>query len=284
MFFVPGNNPGKIVKAEIYKSDCIIYDLEDSVSIFEKDSARILVRNALKANRPNCRVGIRINAADSAYYKDDLDEMVPLAPDFIRLPKTETADDIRNLDEIISMLEAENNIAAGTVKIVATIETALGVTNAYRIASASKRMLAIGLGAEDFRTDMNMERSEDASEILFARNLISLAAHSAGIKAIDYVFSNITNVEGFRADVKLGKSLGFCGKSVVHPSQIPIVHEIYTPTKEEIEQTKKILQAYEGALRDASGVVSLDGKMIDKPMVTRAMAVLAYAKASGIEV
>lgn len=284
MFFVPGNNPGKIVKAEIYKSDCIIYDLEDSVSIFEKDSARILVRNALKANRPNCRVGIRINAADSAYYKDDLDEMVPLAPDFIRLPKTETADDIRNLDEIISMLEAENNIAAGTVKIVATIETALGVTNAYRIASASKRMLAIGLGAEDFRTDMNMERSEDASEILFARNLISLAAHSAGIKAIDYVFSNITNVEGFRADVKLGKRLGFCGKSVVHPSQIPIVHEIYTPTKEEIEQTKKILQAYEGALRDASGVVSLDGKMIDKPMVTRAMAVLAYAKASGIEV
>ena len=284
MFFVPGNNPSKIIKAEIYKPDCIIYDLEDAVSIFEKDSARILVRHALEYNRPNCRVGIRVNAADSPYYKEDVRTLVPLGPDFIRLPKTETADDIRSLDELITTLEAENLMEVGTVKIVATIETALGVINAYKIASASKRMLAIGLSAEDFRTDMRMERSEDGSEILFARNMISLAAHSAGIMPIDYVYSNINNEEGFRDDVRFGKKLGYSGKSVIHPNQIAIVHEIYTPSAVEIEQTKKILKAYEIALKEASGVIALDGKMIDKPMVTRAMAILAYAKAAGIEV
>ena len=271
MFFVPGNDPKKIIGAEIYRPDCIIYDLEDSVSIFEKDSARILVKYALQYNRPDCRVGIRINQADSPYYEDDVSSMVPLQPDFLRLPKAETAEDIKKLDVLIT-------------KIVASIETALGVVNSYKIASASKRMLAIGLGAEDFRTDMRMERSEDASEILFARNLISLNAHATGIMAMDYVYSNIKNIEGFRADVKLGKQLGYTGKSVVHPNQIGVVHELYTPTIKEIESAKEILNAYEDALKNASGVTSLNGKMIDKPMVTRAMSILSYAKAAGMEV
>ena len=193
MFFVPGNDPKKIIGAEIYRPDCIIYDLEDSVSIFEKDSARILVKYALQYNRPDCRVGIRINQADSPYYEDDVSSMVPLQPDFLRLPKAETAEDIKKLDVLITEIEEKHAIEIGAVKIVASIETALGVVNSYKIASASKRMLAIGLGAEDFRTDMRMERSEDASEILFARNLISLNAHATGIMAMDYVYSNIKN-------------------------------------------------------------------------------------------
>ena len=284
MFFVPGNDPKKIIGAEIYRPDCIIYDLEDSVSIFEKDSARILVKYALQYNRPDCRVGIRINQADSPYYEDDVSSMVPLQPDFLRLPKAETAEDIKKLDGLITEIEEKHAIEIGAVKIVASIETALGVVNSYKIASASKRMLAIGLGAEDFRTDMRMERSEDASEILFARNLISLNAHATGIMAMDYVYSNIKNIEGFRADVKLGKQLGYTGKSVVHPNQIGVVHELYTPTIKEIESAKEILNAYEDALKNASGVTSLNGKMIDKPMVTRAMSILSYAKAAGMEV
>ena len=131
---------------------------------------------------------------------------------------------------------------------------------------------------------MRMERSEDASEILFARNLISLNAHAAGIMAMDYVYSNIKNTEGFRDDVKLGKQLGYTGKSVVHPNQIGVVHALYTPTIKEIESAKEILNAYEDALKNASGVTSLNGKMIDKPMVTRAMSILSYAKAAGMEV
>lgn len=284
MLFVPGNNPKKIVGAEVYGADCIIYDLEDSVSVFEKDSARILVKYALRYNRPECRIGIRINQSDTPYYKEDVECMVPLKPDFLRLPKAECAEDIINLDRLITKTEKEFGIPEGTVKIVASIENALGVMNSYKIASASKRMLAIGLGSEDFRTDMGMQRSESAEEILFARNLIALHAHAANIKAMDYVYSNFKNEEGFRADTLLGKKLGYTGKSVVHPSQVSIVHEIYTPSEEEIDNAKAIFAAYEDALKCGSGVTSLNGKMIDKPMVTRAMAVLSSAKAAGMEV
>ncbi len=284
MLFVPGNNPKKIIGAEVYGADCIIYDLEDSVSVFEKDSARILVKYALRYNRPECRIGIRINQSDTPYYKEDVECMVPLKPDFLRLPKAECAEDIINLDRLITKTEKEFDIPEGSVKIVASIENALGVMNSYKIASASKRMLAIGLGAEDFRTDMGMQRSERAEEILFARNLIALHAHAANIKAMDYVYSNFKNEEGFRADTLLGKKLGYTGKSVVHPSQVSIVHEIYTPSEEEIDNAKAIFAAYEDALKCGSGVTSLNGKMIDKPMVTRAMAVLSSAKAAGMEV
>lgn len=284
MLFVPGNNPKKIVGAEVYGADCIIYDLEDSVSVFEKDSARILVKYALRYNRPECRIGIRINQSDTPYYKEDVECMVPLKPDFLRLPKAECAEDIINLDRLITKTEKEFDIPEGSVKIVASIENALGVMNSYKIASASKRILAIGLGAEDFRTDMGMQRSESAEEILFARNLIALHAHAANIKAMDYVYSNFKNEEGFRADTLLGKKLGYTGKSVVHPSQVSIVHEIYTPSEEEIDNAKAIFAAYEEALKCGSGVTSLNGKMIDKPMVTRAMAVLSSAKAAGMEV
>ena len=209
MLFVPGNNPKKIIGAEVYGADCIIYDLEDSVSVFEKDSARILVKYALRYNRPECRIGIRINQSDTPYYKEDVECMVPLKPDFLRLPKAECAEDIINLDRLITKTEKEFDIPEGSVKIVASIENALGVMNSYKIASASKRMLAIGLGAEDFRTDMGMQRSESAEEILFARNLIALHAHAANIKAMDYVYSNFKNEEGFRADTLLGKKLGY---------------------------------------------------------------------------
>lgn len=284
MFFVPGNSPSKIAKAEVYGADCLIFDLEDAVSIYEKDAARDLIRTFLSSYRPNCRIGVRINSQDSPYYEEDVKTMVPLKPDFLRLPKSETAENMQALDQLITKYEKANNIEVGTVKIVATIETALGVYNAYQIATGSKRVIGIGLGAEDFRTDMCMSRSEDGTEILFARNQISLAAHAAGVMPLDYVYSNFKNAEGFTADVKYGKMLGFTCKSVIHPSQIPLVHAVYDPTDKEIEDAKAVLAVYEEALAKASGVIALNGKMIDMPMVARAKAVLAYAKAAGKEI
>ena len=285
LLFVPGNNPAQMVKAEIYGADCVIFDLEDAVSIYEKDAARDLVKHYLAEIRPDsCRIGVRINAQDTPYYEQDVRSMVPVKPDFLRLPKSETAENIRQLDKLITECEKEHGIEAGSIKIIATIETALGVYNAYQIASASPRMIAIGLGAEDFRTDMRMSRSEDGQEILFARNLISLAAHAAKVMPLDYVYSNITNEEGFIADVKFGKMLGFTGKSVIHPSQVPLVHAVYTPEDKEIAQAKKIVAAYEAAMAKSSGVVALDGKMIDMPIVVRAQNTLEYAKASGKEI
>ncbi len=284
MFFVPGNDPKKIIGAEIYQSDCIIYDLEDSVSVYEKDSARILVKYALQNIRPDCRIGVRINGNDTPFYAEDVACMVPLQPDFLRLPKSETAEDVQRLDREISQLEAANNMEPGSVKIVASIESAFGMRNAYEIATASSRVLAICLGAEDFRTDMGVQRTEGAEEILFARSMLAFNAHAAGVKAMDYIFSNVKNEEGFREDVKRGKILGFTGKSVIHPDQISIVQEIYTPTAQEIENAQAVLAAYEEAMRNASGVVSLNGKMIDAPIVKRASNVIACAKAIGIEV
>lgn len=278
MFFVPGNSPGKIVKAEIYGADCVIYDLEDAVSVYEKDAARDLLKRFLSSYRPNCRIGIRINGQETLYYEEDVQAMVPLKPDFLRLPKAEKPENIQKLDELITKIEGENQIPEGTIKIIATIETALGVYNAYNIASASKRLIGIGLGAEDFRTDMRMSRSEDAREIFFARNQISLCAHAAGVMALDYVNSNFEDKEAFKKDVALGKMLGFTCKSCIHPSQIPLVHEVYTPTKNEVEYSERVVKVYEEALSNASGVIALDGKMIDMPIVTRAKAILSYAE------
>ncbi len=285
LLFVPGNNPGQLVKAEIYGADSVIFDLEDAVSVHEKDAARDLVRHYLLAMRPdNCRVGIRINAQDTPYYEEDVRAMVPLKPDFLRLPKSETADNIQKLDALITECEKKAGIEVGYVKIIATIETALGVYNAFQIAKGSPRVIAIGLGAEDFRTDMKMTRSDDGQEILFARNLISLSAHAAGVMPLDYVYSNFANTEGFTADVKFGKMLGFTGKSVIHPSQVPLVHEVYDPTDKEIEHAKRVVAAYNEAMARNAGVVALDGKMIDMPIVTRAKNTLEYAKASGKEI
>ena len=284
LLFVPGNNPGQMVKAEIYGTDCVIFDLEDAVSIYEKDAARDLVKYYLTELRPEtCRIGVRINAQDTPYYEQDVRSMVPVKPDFLRLPKSETAENMQKLDALITECEKEEGMEEGSVKIIATIETALGVYNAYQIAKASPRVIAIGLGAEDFRTDMRMTRSEDGQEILFARNMISLAAHAAGVLPLDYVYSNFKNEEGFIADVRFGKMLGFTGKSIIHPSQVPLVHDVFTPTDKEIEQAKKVVAAYEEAMSKASGVVALDGKMIDTPIVVRAQNTLEYAKVSGKE-
>ena len=285
LLFVPGNNPAQMVKAEIYGADSVIFDLEDAVSVHEKDAARDLVRHYLLTMRPdNCRVGIRINAQDTPYYEEDVRAMVPLQPDFLRLPKSETAENMQKLDALITECEKDAGIETGSIKIIATIETALGVYNAYQIAKGSPRVIAIGLGAEDFRTDMRMTRSDDGREILFARNLISLSAHAAGVMPLDYVYSNFKNTEGFSEDVKFGKMLGFTGKSVIHPSQVPLVHQVYTPSDEEIARAKKVVAAYDDAMAKSSGVVALDGKMIDMPIVTRAKNTLEYAKASGKEI
>lgn len=283
MLFVPGNDPGKMVKAEIYQPDCIIYDLEDAVTVSEKDAARILVRHALRELQPDCRVGVRVNPLHTPFGLADVAAVAPLAPDFIRLPKAESADQIQRLDHLLTRIEEQEGLAKNGIKIVATIETALGVLRAHEIAAAP-RMLAVGLGAEDFCTDMKTARSADSAEIALARAMIVMAAHAAGILAMDVVYSRIQDEAGFRKDVKIGKQLGYTGKSVVHPAQIGIVHELYAPSTEEIMQAKEILAAYKQASAEASGVISLHGKMIDAPMVTRARYILDYAKASGIEV
>ena len=278
MLFVPGNNPAMVKDAHIYGSDSLIFDLEDSVSPGEKDAARLLVRCSLEAldYGPTERV-VRINALDTPWAGEDIRAMVAAGIEVVRLPKTESAEDIRKLEGLVAEAERTFGRPAGSVRLMAALESPLAVINAYEIAKASPRMVAIALSAEDYVTCLKTTRSREGVELAEARGRIVIAAKAAGIMAIDTVFSDVADEEGFAREVALVKQMGFDGKSVINPNQIPVVHAAYLPRKEEVLKARRILQAAEEAEARGSGVTSLDGKMIDKPIVERARRVLELA-------
>lgn len=285
MLYVPGNNSGMVKDAHIYRSDSIMFDLEDSVSLREKDAARFLVFNALKTLfYGEIEKVVRINGLDGPFGREDVRAMVAAGVDAIRLPKTETPEDIRQVEQVVEEAERRCGRPVGSTKLMAAIESAKGILNAREIALSSPRLTAIAIGAEDYVTDLHTSRSPEGTEIFVARSLLVMAARAAGIMAIDTVFGDVNNEEGFIRETKLAKQLGFDGKSVIHPLQIPLVNAIYTPTKEEIDRALRITAAIQEAEARGSGVVSVDGKMVDKPIVERALRNLALARASGIEI
>lgn len=280
MMFVPGANAAMLRDAPLYGADSIMFDLEDAVSLKEKDAARVLVHFALKTfDYSSVETVVRINGLETTG-AEDIEAVVLAGVNVIRLPKTETAQDIRAVDEHITQVEAANGIPVGTTKMMAAIESAEGVLNAREIAAASERLIGIALGAEDYVTNLKTKRYPDGQELFFARSMILHAARTAGIAAIDTVYSDVDNVEGFQAETRLIKQLGFDGKSVINPRQIPLVHAIYAPSEKEIQNAKEVVWAIREAEAKGSGVISLNGKMIDKPIVERAERVLALAKAA----
>ncbi len=283
MMYVPGNHPGMVRDAHIYGADSIMFDLEDSVSIHEKDAARFLVYHALTSiDYEGVETVVRINGLDTPYGQEDLEAIVRAQPDIIRLPKTETAQDVIEIEKAIEKIEIQAGITVGTIKLMAAVESALGIINAYEIATSSKRLIGIAIGAEDFVTDLKTSRSIEGIELLTARSQLLMAARAAGIYAIDTVFSDVNDEAGFIEEVKLIKQLGFDGKSVINPRQIDAVHDVYTPSQKEIEKSIRIIEASEEALQKGSGVVSLNGKMVDKPIIERAQRVLLLAQAAGV--
>jgi citrate lyase subunit beta/citryl-CoA lyase len=282
MLYVPGNNAGMVRDAGIYKADCIMFDLEDSVSINEKDSARFLVFQALTGlSYPGKELAVRINDPRSQEGKDDLEAIVRTRKAVIRLPKTETADDVIYCASLIESIEKQIGVETGSTRMMAAVESAAGVLNAKEIALASKRLTGIAIGAEDYVTDLKTTRSPEGIELLFGRSMVLLAARAAGIDAIDTVYSDVNNEEGLRKETTLIRQLGFDGKSIINPRQIKIVHEVFTPSEKEIKNALAVLAAILEAERKGSGVISLNGKMIDKPVVTRAENVLNLARAAG---
>lgn len=284
MMFVPGANPAMLRDAILYGADSIMFDLEDAVSMKEKDSARLLVYSALKTfDYQSVETVVRINELSSGG-RQDIEAMILGGINVIRLPKTETSDDIRAVDAAIESVESHYQIPVGTTKMMAAIESAEGVLNAREIAIASNRMIGIALGAEDYVTSQKTRRYPDGQELFFARNYILHAARAAGIAAIDTVYSDVDNEDGLRQEASLIKQLGFDGKSVINPRQIPIINAIYAPTQAEIQNAKEVLAAIEEAESKGSGVIAINGKMVDKPIVERAYRVLAMAKAANMEV
>ena len=280
MMFVPGANAAMLRDAPLYGADSIMFDLEDAVSLKEKDSARVLVHSALKTfDYGNIEIVVRINALDAGG-AEDIEAMVLAGVDVIRLPKTETAQDIIDVEAVITEVEQQNDIPVGTTKMMAAIESAEGVLNAPAIAKSSTRLIGIALGAEDYVTNMKTRRHPDGRELFFARSMILHAARAAGIAAIDTVYSDVDNTEGFEAEVRLIKQLGFDGKSVINPRQIPLVNTIYAPTEKEIQNAKEVIWGIREAEAKGSGVISVNGKMVDKPIVERAERVIALALAA----
>ncbi|PKL14242.1 MAG: citrate lyase subunit beta [Spirochaetae bacterium HGW-Spirochaetae-8] len=283
MLYVPGNNAGMIRDAAIYQADSIMFDLEDSVSYREKDAARLLVFYSLRTlDFEGIETVVRINGLDTPYGREDIKAMVKARPFAIRLPKTETAQDVLDVEALIAVEEQKNGIPVGTTRMMAAIESPLGVLNAYAIATSSKRLIGIAIGAEDYVTSMKTSRSPDGIELMFARGMLVTAARAAGIGAFDTVYSDLNNEEGLRKEVELIKQLGFDGKSIISPRQISIVHDVFNPTPKQIANARMVLQAIEEARAKGSGVIALNGKMIDKPIVDRAMHTLDLAIASGL--
>lgn len=279
MLFVPGNNPAMVKDAHIYGSDSIIFDLEDAVSPFEKDAARLLVKCSLEAlDYGTTERVVRPNSLDSPWVEEDIRVMVAAGIEVVRLPKTETPADIRKLEEMVAAAEKASGRPEGSVRLMAALEGPLAVINAYDIAIASPRMVAIALSAEDFVTSMKTTRSKEGVELAEARGRIVIAAKAAGIMAIDTVFADVADELGFAKEVALIKQLGFDGKSVINPNQIAPVHAAFAPKKEEILKARRVLEAAQEAEQRGSGVASLDGKMIDKPIVERARRVLELAR------
>ncbi len=282
MMYVPGNNPAMLADATVYGADSIMFDLEDSVALSEKDTARWLVYEMVKTgDYSDTEIVVRINGLDSPFGQKDIEAMVRAGVDVIRLPKTDSREDVLAVENIIASVEEKIGRPVGSTLMMAAIESPLGIINAYEIATASKRLIGIAIGAEDFVTSMKTKRSPQGVELISARGQLVIAARAAGIAALDTVYSDVENEEGFLAEVNLIKQLGFDGKSVINPRQISLVHEAFKPTDTEIYEAKQIMMAIDEATEKGSGVISLNGKMIDKPIVERAQRVLELAGING---
>ncbi|NMB44096.1 MAG: CoA ester lyase [Clostridiales bacterium] len=281
MLFMPGNNAGMLLNADALGADSVILDLEDAVSPAEKDAARILVRNALKyLNYRDCEVVIRINSIDTDFWKKDLDEIIPFRPDFIMPPKINSKEDIEIVASYMEEVEKRHDIKEAT-PIIALIETALGVENAYEIARSSDRVIGIFLGAEDLTADLRCERTKEGAEILYARGRMVMAARAANIAVYDTPFTDVNDDEGLIKDSEFAKSLGFSGKAAISPRHVMAINEVFSPSLEEIEYAREVMDTIREAEEQGKGAVSLRGKMIDAPIVERARQTLEMAEAIG---
>jgi citrate lyase subunit beta/citryl-CoA lyase len=276
--YLPGNNPKLMINAGIYGSNGIILDLEDSVAPDRKNEARLLVRNALRAiDFYGAERMVRINQLP--YGLDDLAFCVPHQVNLILIPKCENSDQVVKVDEKISELLGNKN---STIHLLPIIESAAGLMNAFAIARASENVVALAIGLEDYTADIGVQRTAEGKESLFARSTIVNAAVAAGIPPLDSVFSDIGNMEALASAADESKSLGFTGMGCIHPRQVSVIRERFMPTPQEIERSKKIVLAFDKAAHEGSGVVALDSKMIDMPVVKRSLKVIEKAVNAGL--
>jgi citrate lyase subunit beta / citryl-CoA lyase len=274
--YLPGSEPKYFINASLHGPDAIILDLEDSVHHAEKDAARILVRNALRAvDFGKCERMVRINQLPMGL--EDLAEIVPESPDLLLLPKTELPEQVAETDRMIGELKGRYGITR-PIWLMPILESALGIENASAIAQASKNVVALTIGLEDYTADLGVVKTPEGSESLYARSRLVNTSRGVGVQAIDSVFGDVGDMEGLRRWAENSRAMGFEGMGCIHPGQIPVIHAAFAPSLAEIEKATKIVAAFEEAQQRGLSVVSLGSKMIDPPVVQRAQKLVELAK------
>lgn len=283
MLFMNAQRPGLIKDAYVYGADSIMLDLEDAVAENQKDSARFSLYHALKeVDYGDTEVIVRINGLDTPHWREDVRVCVAGGADGLRIAKTESAQDVRAVEEATLAAEREFGVEEGRTLLMAAIESPRGVLNTYEICTASPRLFGVAISGGDYRKCMQVKVVPGGIEMLAARGHLLIAARAAGVQCFDTVFTNLDDDEGFRAEVQQNKDMGFDGKSLINPRQIPIVHEMLAPTQREIADAEKIVRAFRENADKGVGVFTINGKMVDVAFVPGAERVIRLAKASGV--
>lgn len=278
--YLPGDQPKLSINAAIHRPDGLILDLEDSVAPSKKEEARILVRNTLRSlDFMGAERMVRINQLPAGL--EDLDEIIPQKADLILIPKVETVEEIRKVDERIAEILGKEG-SSRDVWLMPIIESAAGILESPAIAKSSDRIVSLAIGLEDYTADIGTSRTSEGKESIWARSMLVNASKAAGIQPIDTVYSDVSDMDGLRESVLEAKGLGFEGKGCIHPRQIPVVNEAFAPTQKETVKAARIVMAFEDAERKGKGVVSLGSKMIDPPVVKRALKTVQMALEAGI--
>lgn len=279
MLFMPGNNPGMLQNGGVFGADALILDLEDAVAPQEKDAARLLVAQALQTvDYATSEKVVRINPLDT-FAAEDIKAIVPCRPDALLVPKVEKPEDII---EVVRMAAAAEQSGQPPVKLIALLETPAGIAEAYRIAKADARVVALAFGAEDYTAALGAKRTKEGTEIFSARSIVVNSAAAAGIQSIDTPFTDVNDREGLIEDTELAKQLGFKGKLAINPRQIDDIHKVFNPTDKDIDWAQRVIKSIRKAEAEGSGVASLDGKMVDAPIVARAERILYLARLLGL--
>ncbi len=278
--YLPGSEPKYYINAALHSPDAVILDLEDSVHRDEKDAARFLVRNTLRAvDFGPCERMVRINQLPLGL--EDLAEIVGESPDLILIPKVEDPRQVAEVDRMIGEMKSRHGIIR-SIWIMPILESALGIENAFAVAASSENVAALTIGLEDYTADLGVAKTPEGRESAYARARVVNAARAAGVQAIDSVFSDVADMEALRRWGEASRALGFEGMGCIHPGQVRVVHEAFAPSAAEIEKAQKIVAAFEEAQQKGLAVVSLGSKMIDPPVVQRALKLVDRARAMGV--
>lgn len=283
MMFLNAQKPSLIKDPYIYNADSLMLDLEDAVAVTAKDTARFSLYHALKTiDYRGCEKVVRINGLDTDLWREDIRCSVAGGAEVLRIPKTESAEMVRTVEDAVLRAEQEFERPVGSTLLMAALESARGVMNAYEVCTSSDRMIGIALSGGDYTKDLQTVITGTGVELMGARQQMIIAARAAGVQCFDTVWTNLQDMDGFRKEVETIRQMGFDGKSIINPRQIPIVHEVFTPSMKDIIFAEKVIREIDTKKAQGIGVFTVDGKMIDIAFYDGARRTISLAKASGV--